>query len=175
MKVSFSLYLLYNSINFRSDGITNTLSCPENSSFNIYVNFETRTGEKYDVCDYQYYCHKNENCIKLNSSTGLNDPLRYGEFVTNLDNKDEKIIQASCNEKSIKEGSCSTDKCTVDADCFSNKCKDNICVTDDDNPSYICRTMKENSEFKVKCLLNYEKKCNNDLECANEGFCRSDK
>ncbi|ORX85997.1 hypothetical protein BCR32DRAFT_290341 [Anaeromyces robustus] len=166
--------------------IINKTECPEESSYHHSIQFTSRTGEKYQSCDYQYYCHKNEKCIKVNTPYEITDPTdsgfyndysNFGMAWLNLEdnNKNDTLIIDSCNEISLSsEKNCKTDICLSHSDCFSKNCINHICITNPDYPSYTCRTVFENSEYKVKCLKSYEEKCEKDIECANESPCGID-
>jgi len=87
----------------------------------------------------------------------------------------DKLILISCNKTQFEKKLCSTDICVSNQDCFSNNCVDGVCVVNDENPAYICRTRVENSDLKVKCLLAYEEKCAEDNECGDYTRCGKEK
>ncbi|OUM59782.1 hypothetical protein PIROE2DRAFT_63561 [Piromyces sp. E2] len=88
---------------------------------------------------------------------------------------DRNLILLSCDEKRLKKANCHTDQCNSNTDCYSNNCVNGACMTDPENPAYLCKTVNENNELKVKCLLNYQEQCNNDNECADNAICNIDK
>ncbi|ORX42569.1 hypothetical protein BCR36DRAFT_400282 [Piromyces finnis] len=180
-KIIANSHIKYEKTNYYLDDIQKFKKiihvCPEESSRQYVAPLVNKNGEEFSACEYQYFCHKNEPCVKIHTVNNINyfDYITYGEYLTNINDKSENMIFISCSEKSFKNGMCNTDICEKDSDCFSNNCVKGVCMVNDSNPSYICRTTKENSELKVKCLLAYEEKCNNDNECGDIASCSKDK
>ncbi|ORX78217.1 hypothetical protein BCR32DRAFT_301903 [Anaeromyces robustus] len=157
--------------------------CPENSSDEIWKGINLEDGSFIKACEYQYYCHKTGYCIKIETIGELykiNNHHVYngdvGYYIYNSSNitKTEKLIPISCNKKRVKKDRCFTEKCFQNSDCFSNKCIKGVCMTDDNNPTYVCKTVSENSQLKVKCLLSHQEKCKNDNECGDDAICKYD-
>ncbi|ORX78485.1 hypothetical protein BCR32DRAFT_270053 [Anaeromyces robustus] len=149
--------------------------CPDDSSSESPSYLTTKTGEEFTVCKYNYYCHKNSYCIKSLSQYSLaKDYINnfYGSYIINKENPTKKMIILSCNKKTFKNKICTTDSCDSNSDCFSDNCVDGVCMINPDDPVYVCGTTKENSQFKVKCLLNYQENCKSDEECGDNTFCR---
>ncbi|ORY27140.1 hypothetical protein LY90DRAFT_513526 [Neocallimastix californiae] len=115
--------------------------------------FKTREGEEFTSCDYQYICNKkNDYCIQMFDPSGVSAYTAssinnvYGYYYNNTFFPNAR-------------------------DCFSNNCVNGVCITNKENPVYICRPVKENSEIKVKCLLVLEEKCNENKDCADNASC----
>ncbi|OUM59910.1 hypothetical protein PIROE2DRAFT_14433 [Piromyces sp. E2] len=114
-------------------------------SFKVYVTTSTATTIfHFSACEYHYFCHEDEPCLKVHSYNSINNPSpfasdnNYGEYLMDIKNNTKKI---------------------------------RICMINPNHPAYVCRTTKENSELKVKCLLAYEEKCKNDSECGDKTSC----
>ncbi|ORX77136.1 hypothetical protein BCR32DRAFT_295811 [Anaeromyces robustus] len=162
--------------------VNNSYPCPNESSFNIADNFISREGEEFTTCDYQYLCNKkNEKCILFNSPSRLAEyssqyeNIVKGNAYNDLDEENKEIILVSCSKERFKRNKCSTDTCTKNEDCFSDNCVNGVCMTNKENPIYLCGPVKENSEIKVKCLLSFEEKCNENKDCADNANCTKDK
>jgi len=82
-----------------------------------------------------------------------------------------KLILVSCSEKQREKELCMTDICKRNRDCFSNNCVDGVCMVNDDNPAYICRTVVRKTLPEINCLLAYEEKCTKDSECGDNTHC----
>ncbi|ORX63833.1 hypothetical protein BCR32DRAFT_287510 [Anaeromyces robustus] len=160
--------------------VKNTLDCQDFSSYSHIYELQNKQGEIFKACEYQYFCHKNSNCIKVLSPQNIssystsNKNSNFGEYLFNVDDTTEEKILISCSEKRFKKTLCETEICNSDSDCFSNKCVEGTCMINEDDPAYICRTTKENSELKVKCLLAYEEKCQEDSDCGDIATCSKD-
>jgi len=144
--------------------------------------FKTREGEEFTSCDYQYICNKkNDYCIQMFDPSGVSAYTAssinnvYGYYYNNTffpnARGQNKVIFISCSECRFKKNKCTTDTCNSNEDCFSNNCVNGVCITNKENPVYICRPVKENSEIKVKCLLVLEEKCNENKDCADNASC----
>jgi len=154
--------------------------CPDFSSNETPSYLKDKDGKDFVACEYQYFCHKNEPCLLFNTTSSLTSALGkndkvHGYYTYNSLTPTEKIIPLSCSEVQLKEGHCSTESCSSNTDCFSNKCVNNVCMVNSDAPAYVCKTTKENNQLKVKCLLAYQETCNNDAECGDNSTCGIDK
>jgi len=142
------------------------------------LNFTTRHGETFKACDYQYLCHKNEKCIKVNLHQiySFNTDLKTNKIIGDelFDGKGNRLIVVSCDPKRRNKDKCSTTQCTQNSECFSNNCTNGMCMVKENNPAYLCRTVKVNEELKVKCFLNHQEKCKFDNDCADNGYCIKD-
>jgi len=47
-------------------------------------------------------------------------------------------------------------------------------MVDNNNPAYLCKTMKENDKLMVKCLLSYQEACKTDADCGDGASCGID-
>jgi len=140
-------------------------------------------------------CHKNENCVHLNMQKNLDDFYDFKQYrlysypvCISKPNNDiqsfttynfrvnatyECKVFGSCSEYGYKNKYCSTPTCEHNRECYSNNCVNGICMTDENNPAYNCRTQKGSGEYdyKIKCSLLREEKCNSDEECGTFEGC----
>ncbi|ORX61264.1 hypothetical protein BCR36DRAFT_365841 [Piromyces finnis] len=85
-----------------------------------------------------------------------------GEYFSNIKDNNENKIFLSCNKNIIQK--------------FVKKIRvEGICMINNNNPSYICRTTKEGPNFKVKFILTFEEKCTKDDECGDLADCLKNK
>jgi len=117
---------------------TNSYPCPKKSSlFNMVLDFETREGEKFKTCDYQYLCNqKSDKCILFNAPMGLGfyeyiNGYTQGKAYDIYGNKKDKIILVGCSTKRFKNDLCETDTCKDNKDCFSDNCVNGVCMTNE--------------------------------------------
>ncbi|OUM65067.1 hypothetical protein PIROE2DRAFT_7955 [Piromyces sp. E2] len=150
------------------------MECQDYSSTRFPKNFENEGEEKFVACDYNYFCHKNGNCLIFHRRNILDITDLDYVYGHNYESENNNLIILSCDESSLKNKSCNTEKCVGPNNCFSNNCVDGICITNKEDPIYNCGTVKENSEFKVKCKLNYEEKCKDDTDCTIDAKCNKD-
>ncbi|KAG4085560.1 hypothetical protein H8356DRAFT_150976 [Neocallimastix lanati (nom. inval.)] len=75
------------------------------------------------VCDMNVYCNKFNGCVALLNSfdSHKSTSLIIDSFQTPNDEKDPNIS-----------------KCKSDSDCFTNICKEGVCIVDDSDPIYNC-------------------------------------
>ncbi|OUM56714.1 hypothetical protein PIROE2DRAFT_21589 [Piromyces sp. E2] len=159
----------------------NSYPCPKESSYDVSLEITTKKGEKFLTCDYQYLCSKeNEKCILFNAPMGLDEYYSPG-YDNNVYGKAyeiyksyEHLILVGCSKERYKQKKCNTDTCNSDKDCFSNSCVNGVCMANKNNPIYLCRPVKENSEVKVKCLSSFEENCKNDSDCTSNASCTKD-
>jgi len=92
--------------------------CPEYSKGCVF-DIEVDAG----VCDIDVYCNKFNGCVALFESFDSNtsNDLIIESYQTVNDKKNDKIPA-----------------CKSNSDCFSNICKQGVCLVDDDDPIYNC-------------------------------------
>eukprot|EP00833_Pecoramyces_ruminatium_P000279 jgi/Orpsp1_1/1174311/evm.model.c7180000049633.1 len=107
----------------------NTYYCPpEESSLDRVVSLTNRNGEKFTACEYQYFCHEDEPCLKVHSANNINNfptdrvNLNYGEYLVDINDNNKKKILVSCSNVRLKKDRCITETCNSNSDCFSENC-----------------------------------------------------
>ncbi|KAL6625438.1 hypothetical protein LY90DRAFT_662934 [Neocallimastix californiae] len=100
------------------------ISCKDDSDCPSYSNrcaFDVEIDA--GVCDINAYCNKFNGCVALLSSfdSHKSSSLIIDSFQTPNDQKDVNIS-----------------KCKSDSDCFTNICKQGVCLVDDSDPVYNC-------------------------------------
>jgi len=184
--VSCDIIIGYKRTNYTIDDIEKfevkeSSPCPDTSSSTTPIYLKDIGGKDYVACEYQYFCHKNEQCLLFNTTSSLTSGFGknttnqvHGYYTYNSEKPSEKLIPLSCSEIQLKDGECGTEQCTADSDCYSNKCINNVCMVNNDNPAYICKTTKDGDKLKVKCLLAYQESCKEDSDCGDNSTCGLD-
>jgi len=184
-KVSCEVIIGYKRTNLKIEDIEKievqeSSPCPDTSSSTTPIYIKNNNGN-FVACEYQYFCHKNEQCLLFNTTSSLYTGFGknstnqiHGYYTYNTEKPTEKLIPLSCSEIQLNDGECGTEQCTADSDCFSNKCVNNVCMVNPENPAYVCKTTKEDDKLKVKCLLAYQESCKEDSDCGDNSTCGID-
>eukprot|EP00833_Pecoramyces_ruminatium_P018685 jgi/Orpsp1_1/1192717/evm.model.d7180000095359.1 len=117
----------------------------------------------YESCFFKFYCRGNECVSSTNSTYFYSD-----ESLKKKKSKKKGFIYQVCTEAAIEKKNCSTPKCTVDSDCFSNYCVNNVCMANEYLPIIKCNNKYENGINYMKCSKNVFERCENNNECFSE-------
>jgi len=120
-----------------------------------------------NVCTYGHFlCTDNDNtkCLYVNSEVydPINDEIL--RIYKGQSNVISKPILKTCNEEQAEKEICSTDTCKNGTDCFSGKCKDDMCV-DNVDTIYLCKGKIDNTDNVFRCGKHNQMKCVNDHDC----------
>lgn len=153
-------------------------------------------GKKEGHCITTLYCHgNNDKCVfEVVEEENENDSkdkdkkspvvVTY-EHVNTIQNEEEiqepTLILESCNKEEASLKNCFTRKCEKNEQCFSGTCENNVCITDEKKPLYICSNDKnifeglsDNNNFKIDsltCKLAEEEICKESADCVT-GNCQ---
>jgi len=122
----------------------------------------------YNKCSFHFYC-RGEKC----SSNINGNQVEFSE----INGKKETFITDFSNSALTEyEDYLPDEKCNSDTDCLTNRCVNNICISNKDSPVIECIDIeeydKENSKYitKMNCGLAEMEKCSSDKDCASK-FC----
>jgi len=126
---------------------------------------EVLKSESYD----QYYC-KDDICVSTRDSD-----IGY-IIIPNKEGVNATYITDTCSTNDIELDLCTSEECSVDADCLSNKCLKGHCTYNEASPIVYCeriRTVHNNPIFgdpygyKMNCGLPRGDKCKTNEDCSS--------
>jgi len=113
-----------------------------------------------------FYC-KSDNCVAVNGDANIVE-------IPNENGNKIKYIANACTAEKIGLGKCSAlNKCNADSDCLSNKCIDNYCAFNEENPIETCvniydiNTITGSMSNHMNCGKSFGEKCSINGECAS--------
>jgi len=122
-------------------------------------------------CSFRFIC-LDDDCQSIKPGTS------YLEF-KDKQGVTKKYISEYCYPSQLKlashQGGCSTEKCTADTDCISNKCVNGTCMVNNNSPFTECTDVTKPSllnSFRTKMVcgkLEHEE-CSKDDECAGKCY-----
>eukprot|EP00833_Pecoramyces_ruminatium_P013911 jgi/Orpsp1_1/1187943/evm.model.d7180000061331.1 len=115
-------------------------------------------------CSFTFYCMDNICQPVTNSSSP------YFEFIERNHNI-KKYIRETCLNNDMN---CTTEKCTVDSDCISNKCSNSTCIQGESLFTE-CSDVNDDSDFDhqvqiMKCGKPDKEECSSDDQCAGRCY-----
>ncbi|ORX42501.1 hypothetical protein BCR36DRAFT_337528, partial [Piromyces finnis] len=118
-------------------------------------------------CKYNFICRAGENCVFFDSDNTYleKDSGEKGIRYRNKNNIYQYLILHSCNSIWFEKGKCRTDPCINNSDCFSGLCINSTCITDPENPAYICSLRDDNTSELIACKLNHQEYCKYNEDC----------
>jgi len=151
-------------------------------SKNYEIKCNIEKGKKEGYCISKLYCQNNdEKCVfevKTEKNFVSYQSVNSDSYSLFRNEKPSLILEA-CNEKEEDKGKCYTRECDSNSNCYSNYCKNKICITDKVNSTSVCTNDptafigigKKFDRSKFTCKLVEQEPCKKDKDCAT-GKCQ---
>ncbi|OUM64540.1 hypothetical protein PIROE2DRAFT_8611 [Piromyces sp. E2] len=141
-------------------------NCPEYSKCQNYE----ENGQTFSICRFEYFlCREldNEPCMYINS-TIWNTKFQIYQNKYLLE-KLTPIIKTCPSRINGKKNKCSTQLCSEDNECFSGKCYNRKCISNDNtdkNSIILCSGQEK--EYYMLCGKDSGMKCEDKEECYSK-------